>query len=275
MSEHRDQLKTRTYLPDVGVVKICQDKFASYETWARAGIRVPRTILLQNLADLKKAFRVLGTPLWVRETTGAFGKNSVPTARLEFARQWIDFHRGWGHFSAAEYLSPHSITWQSIWRHGELVVAQGRKRLYWEFSNRSPSGITGVTGTGVTVSDPVVDEIALKSIQAIDPCPHGIFSVDLTYDSDGVPNPTEINIGRFFTTHLFFSAAGLNMPYIFVKIALDEEPPPISKRINPLPPGLAWVRGMDIEPVLTTVAEIDADEVRLGDLRNRRRKRQD
>ena len=51
----------------------------------------------------------------------------------------------------------------------------------------------------------MVDEIALRAITAVDGSPHGIFSVDLTYDDEGVPNPTEINIGRFFTTHLFFT----------------------------------------------------------------------
>ena len=64
----------------------------------------------------------------------------------------------------------------------------------------------------MTVSDPVVDDIAQRAIRAINPEPSGIFGVDLTYDRDGVPNPTEINIGRFFTTHQFFTAAGLNMP---------------------------------------------------------------
>jgi carbamoyl-phosphate synthase large subunit len=137
-------------------------------------------------------------------------------------------------------------------------VAQTRKRLYWEFSNRSPSGVTGLTGTGVTVSDPAVDDLAIRAIHAIDACPHGVWSVDMTYDREGCPNPTEINIGRFFTTHLFFSQAGLNMPYILVKLAFGEEPPLPEKRINPLPDGLAWIRGMDIVPILTTTAEIES-----------------
>jgi carbamoyl-phosphate synthase large subunit len=217
------------------------------------------------------AFKVLGSPLWIRETSGAFGRNSLPAKKVEHAQYWIDYHQGWGRFSAAEFLSYQSTTWQSMWRHGELIVAQGRKRLYWEFSNRSPSGITGLTGTGVTVSDPVLDEIAISAIRAIDASPHGIFGVDLTYDSDGIPNPTEINIGRFFTTHLFFSQAGLNMPYIFTKLALDEEPPAVPRKVNPLPEGLAWVRGMDMEPVLTTLTEIDTGEEQLKEMRRRLR----
>jgi carbamoyl-phosphate synthase large subunit len=36
--------------------------------------------------------------------------------------------------------------------------------------------------------------------------------VDMAYDRNNVPNPNEINISRFFTTVLFFTEAGLNMP---------------------------------------------------------------
>src|SRR5262249_28021164 len=203
-----------------------------------------------------------------------FGKGSLPTDRYDQARAWIDFHQGWGRFTGAECLEPDSVTWQSIWWQGELVVAQGRRRLYWEFANRTPSGVTGLTGAGVTVSDPVVDEVARRAIFAIDRRPHGIFSVDLTNDRAGVPNPTEINIGRFFTTHLFFSAAGLNMPYIFVKLALGEAVDLPARRVNPLPPGLVWVRGMDIEPVLTRVEEVEQAVQELEGRKRRVRGRQ-
>jgi carbamoyl-phosphate synthase large subunit len=180
---------------------------------------------------------------------------------------WIDFSGGWGSFTAAEYLSPQSVTWQSIWNRGELVVAQGRKRLYWEFADRAPSGITGITGGAVTVADAVVDELSQRAVLAIDREPNGIFSVDMTYDKQGQPCLTEINIARFFTTHLFFTRAGLNMPHIFIKLAFGEEPPAVGRKLNPLPSGLAWIRGMDMEPVLTDVSAITEAEEALEALR--------
>jgi carbamoyl-phosphate synthase large subunit len=122
----------------------------------------------------------------------------------------------------------------------------------------SPSGVTGVTGGGETVRDKTLDDISLRAIQAIDPSPHGLYGVDLTFDSKGIPNPTEINIGRFFTTHHFFTEAGLNMPLLYVMTALGK-PVPFPKRIiNPLPAGLIWIRGMDFHPVLTTRKAVDA-----------------
>ena len=263
LSEHRDDMKCAVFLPAKETVRICQDKYLSFACWKKAGLTVPETMMIANEDDLKQALKELGPVIWIRATEGAFGKGSLPTNDFVQAKAWLDFQKGWGTYSAAQCLRPDSVTWQSIWNNGELVVAQGRKRLYWEFANRSPSGITGITGTGVTVSDSVLDDLAVKAIHAIDEHPHGIFSVDMTYDNAGKPNPTEINIGRFFTTHLFFSAAGLNMPAMYVKLALGEQLEALPQKINPLPEGLAWVRGMDREPVLTTIDAIQKEVERM------------
>lgn len=254
----------RTFLPAHRSLEICRSKLLSYEAWWKVGLKVPGTMLLERPEDLATAFERFGPKLWLREIEGAAGEGSMPTDDPEVALHWVNFRKGWGRFTAAECLEAHSVTWQSVWFEGELMAAQGRKRLYWEFGSRAPSGVTGITGTGVTVSDPVVDEIALQAITAIDPRPHGIFGVDLTYDRDGVPNPTEINCGRFFTTQLFFTAAGLNLPYLYLKLGLGEPVDLPEPRVNPLRPGLAWVRGMDTEPRLVAVDEIESFEADLA-----------
>ncbi|MBL7151992.1 MAG: carboxylate--amine ligase [Candidatus Omnitrophica bacterium] len=266
ISQHRKDLKVRVFLPAHRTIKICQNKMESYRLWRKAGIRVPETCIINTAAELKKAFLKLGRPVWLRAIVShGGGKDSFCTDDFNVARAWIKHCKGWGVFSASEYLSSRTATWLSIWKEGELIVAQGRKRLYWEFGNRAPSGVTGLTGTGVTISDPLIDDIARKAIAAIDKKPHGIFGVDLTYDRNGIPSPTEINIGRFFTTHQFFTEAGLNMPYIFVKIAFGEEYPPVRQKINPLPDGLTWIRGMDFLPILTTIDKIEDSKNELAE----------
>ena len=262
ISEWRDELPVKTFLPDRQTVRLCVDKFLSYERWKAAGLRVPETIDIGSRADLDRAFARFGE-LWLRFRKGGGGLGALRTSDRSLAERWIEHYEGWGQFSAAECLTPDSVTWMSLWKDGELICAQGRKRLYWEFASRSVAGVTGITGTGVTVSDPEVDRVALAAIQAIDPAPTGIFGVDLTYDANGTPNPTEINIGRFFTTIDFFTAAGLNMPALYLKAAFDEPLPAIEPRVNPLPEGLAWVRGMDCEPVLVPLQDIENWDVEL------------
>lgn len=263
LSENREKIKTKYFLPNKETVKTCQNKFEAYKKWEIAGLPQPKTLFLKKEKDLRNAFQELGEKIWVREIKGSGGKGSLLTTDFKQAKAWIDFQNGWGRFTAAEYLSPDSITWQSIWDNGELVVAQTRKRLYWELAKISPSGISGATGGAITISDPTVDDVAIKTIYAIDEKPNGIFSVDMTYNKNEVPNPTEINIGRFFTTHEFFTKAGLNMPYIFLKIAFGESYPKPIKKINPLPENLVWIRGVDFLPILTTLDEINKYEKNL------------
>lgn len=268
LSKFRDKLNVKTFLPKHKTVEICLNKLESYKRWKSKKLKQPETMKIDDENDLKDALEIF-KEIWIRDTSGAGGKGSLRSDNFKIAKAWVDFKDGWGHYTVAECLSSNSTTWQSIWKDGELIIAQGRKRLYWELSKIAPSGISGATGGGLTVSDPVLDEIAQKAIFAIDDKPNGIFSVDLTYDKDGIPNPTEINIARFFTTHEFFTKAGLNMPDIFVKLAYDEPLPKIKKKLNPLKPGLVWIRGIDFLPILT---DIDAINKTVNELDKRRKK---
>lgn len=260
VAKFRDKITNlgiKLYLPATETIENCVSKDKSYNIWKAAGLPVPETIKLNNPDDLKHAFDILGSKIWIRAVDGAGGRGALPADNYEFARIWIDRYKGWGNFTASELLSERTVTWQSIWHQGELVVAQTRRRHSWNFGNRTLSGVTGITGVGETFSCPIVDRTAQDSILSMDNCPHGIFSVDMTYSFDGIPKITEINIGRFFTTHYFFTKAGINFPEIFCNIALDDKFPVLEKKINPLPDGLIWIRGMDVEPHLTTAAELE------------------
>ncbi len=208
---------------------------------------------------MKKAFSRFGENIWIRETIGAAGKGSLSRPTYEMALAHINARNIWGKTIAAAHLESDTVTWQSIWSNGRLVVAQGRKRLYWAFGNRAQSGVTGLTGTGVTISDPALDELSIKCIKAADEKPHGIYSVDFTYDREGIPNPTEINIAKFFTTHHFISKTGCNMPEILVQLAMGEYKGPYNV-LNPCKPNMYWIRGIDIVPVLLHESEIKAKE---------------
>ena len=255
---------TRLFMPEHAVIDTCVHKYKSYLAFRQAGVPVPKNIMIGDEDDLRRAFATLGDAkgrIWLRASSiGGGGKGAIPTADFALAKAWIDHYQGWGDFVAAEMLTPDTVTWLSIWHQGDLVVAQSRERRGWTHGNRSISGVTGVTKVGVTCSNELVDRIATEAVKAVSSKPHGIFGVDMAYDANGVPNPTEINISRFFTTVLFFTEAGLNFPEIFKDIALYNEFPKLEKKINPLPDGLMWLRGMDVVPRLATAAAIQ-DEI--------------
>ncbi|GGB60462.1 carboxylate--amine ligase [Shewanella inventionis] len=261
----RDEiLKTgvKLFMPEHNVIDTCVHKHKSYEAFKNAGVKVPRNIFINNEEDLKQSFIELADnngKIWLRASSiGGGGKGAIPTSDYALAKSWIDHYNGWGDFVAAEMLCADTITWLSIWHNGELVVAQTRARKGWTHGNRSISGVTGVTKVGVTCSDDLVSKIAIETVKSVSDKPHGIFGVDMAYDKGGIPNPTEINISRFFTTVQFFTEAGLNMPEIFKDIALYNKFPTLNKVINPLPNDLLWLRGMDTKPKLMTADEIES-----------------
>ncbi len=266
--EEIEALGVKMLVPDFETVDTCVHKYKSWVKFKAAGVPVPENLEINDRADLKRALSELGDKdgkIWIRaKSIGNGGKGSLAVSDFEEAEKWVERNNGWGEFVAAELLTDRTITWLSMWVDGKLVVAQGRRRHSWAYSAMSPSGVTGITKVCETVSDPQVDDIAVKAIRAITPVPNGIFGVDMTYDRHGVPNPTEINVSRFFTTIQFFAEAGLNMPKILKDIVLYGKYPELAKPVNPLPDGLLWLRALDAPPILTTAAEMDAALIKLA-----------
>ncbi len=257
ISENREKIKAKTFLPRKETVRICQDKKATAEIWEKKGIPVARTIPVEDEGSLKEAARELGFPFWLRATTGAGGRGSTPCCNIETAKAWITYWRSRGEnweFIAQEYLPGRNIAFHSIWNDGELIVSQARERLEYIYPSLAPSGVTGTPSVAVTIEREDVNRIATDCILAVDSKPNGIFCVDLKENRNGIPCPTEINAGRFFTTSLFFSQAGLNMPYIYVKLAYNEEIPKL-KKYNALGAGLYWIRHIDSGPILVREGE--------------------
>lgn len=260
-----DEIRARgciLFVPDYETIDTCVYKYKSWLKFKEAGIKVPENMIIRTKEDLDRAYAELTDgvqPVWFRPMIiGNAGKGSFVTADPAEAAENLDNAEGWGHYMAAEYLPGENMTWLSIWDHGDLIVAQGRKRGGWAYSSMSVSGVTGITKIGETYSSDELDEIAVNCCRAVatDHVPHGIYGVDLKCDRNGVPNPTEINISRFFATVEFFEKAGLNMPAIFKDLALYGKRPELEKKMNPLENGLLWLRSLDDRPILTSEKEM-------------------
>lgn len=253
----------KMFVPDYETIDTCVYKYKSWKKFKNAGIQVPKNRIISNKADLEKAFKELGDSLgevWFRPMIiGNGGRGAFKTNDLEDANEIIEKVAGWGQYMAAEVLPGENVTWMAIFNQGELVVAQGRKREGWAYSSLSPNGISGLTKIGITYSSHQLDEIGEACCRAVSKVPHGIYGVDLKCDGEGVPNPTEINISRFFATVEFFAQAGLNMPVILKDICLYGKQPKLSTKYNPLPDNLMWIRGMDTKPRLITEQDFEKE----------------
>jgi hypothetical protein len=171
-------------------------------------------------------------------------------------RWWIE-ERGMNasQFMASEMLPGREFAYQSVWQDGTLIAGQARERVEYLYGHLTPSGQTSTPSVARTVDEPTVDDLAMRSILALDPKPRGAYCVDIKESANGTPNVTEINAGRFFTTSNFFAAAGLNMPDMLIRCALGE--PLETRGTSPLPADLYWIRMVDMGFVLVPGAELD------------------
>lgn len=256
VTRRRDDLGCRTFWPPQSAMEVYEDKWRTYEECAAAGISVPWTVLIREPDDLASAMKRCGR-LWLRATRGSGGRGAIVTDDLALAVAWVKRFNGWGTFTAAEVLTSEMATWTGIWWHGELIAAQGRKRLHWEYTHLSPTGVTGITGAQSTLNDHAVRETAIAAIRAVGPTPHGIVAVDLTYDHCGTPCPTEIQAARFYSSIHFLAHAGLNLPDVFTELGITEKLPALESRPRELADGLVWLKAVDCLPQMTTVEELN------------------
>lgn len=254
LARNREKIQAKTFLPDAAAIELCHDKMEFNKQLKDKGVAVPETVHITSQDDLKDAVATLTKiqpKIWLRATRGAGSKASLPINSFYQGDAWIDYWRNfrgidYGDFMASEFLPGHEYAWQSLWWEGELVTAQARERIEYIFGALTPSGQTSSPSVAKTVNRDDVNETCQAAVRAVSDKPHGVYCVDLKEDAQGVPKVTEINIGRFFTTSNFFAHAGLNMPQMYIELALTGKLKEKPIQLNPLPADLYWVRMIDM-----------------------------
>ena len=252
LSENRKKINAMLFLPEKRTVRICQDKHESAKAWKKAGLPISHSIEIRDEADMITAEEKFGLPYWLRAKVGFSSRGSTLVRNRKTAIHWIGYWKSRGsdwNFIAQEYLPGKNIAFQSVWKDGELITSQARERLEYLYPYLAPSGVTNTPIVAKTIHRNDVNKMATDCVLAIDKNATGIFCVDLKENKDGVPIPTEINTGRFFTTSYFFTKAGINMPYYYLKLAYNEKIPELPK-YNALPKDLYWIRHMDAPAIL-------------------------
>jgi biotin carboxylase len=255
ISQYRDKLGARTFLPTHKTIALCQNKYAATAMMAASGLPTPGSIAADNSPkSLWEATEIIlknHKKAWVRAIRGAGAKASLPVTNADqavaWARYWVEEQGlSYSDFMVSQFLPGREYAFQSLWRDGELITSAVRERLEYLFGHLSPSGQSSSPSVARSVHNPAVNVYAIQAIEAIDAKPNGIFCVDLKEDEAGWPLVTEINAGRFFTTSNFFAVAGSNMPDIYMSLAYGDEIDPDLPPYDAVPADLYWVRQMDM-----------------------------
>ena len=260
ISNHRERIPCKVFLPSAPVMRVGQDKLLSEKRLKAEGIPVAKTAPLRGRADIRAAFSKLGKPLWVRARHGAGGRLSLLCADAAEARLWIELwvKRGGARFDEfilQEYLPGRNIAWDSIWKDGRLVTSYSRERLEYPFKHISPSGITGTPSVSRIIHDPRLNDVGQRAVKAVDPRPNGAYSVDVKESSEGTPCITEVDAGKFHSTmplwgYIAVKHLGLpeyaNLADLYVRLGIGEDLRDAPPKTDLLPDGYYLLRDMDV-----------------------------
>lgn len=255
ISKNKEKVHAKTLFPKPETLAITSDKSLFNHLLQENGLHVPKAYRIESEADIERALDdllQLQGCVWLRATRGAGSRASLPVNTVLQARGWIDYwmkRKGLSlsDFMMSEFLPGGEFAFQSIWYEGELITSMVRKREEYLFGNLFPSGQSSSPAVAVTVHRDDINELATKAIKLVDSQATGIFCADIKENKDGIPCLLEINAGRFFTTSNNFSTAGLNMPYYYVKMALDgRKSLPELPKYNGIPAGWYWIRLTDM-----------------------------
>jgi carbamoyl-phosphate synthase large subunit len=260
LAEHRKELGCKTFFPETRTIDIAQDKYEFAELMQQHDVPVPNTELVGYPQKLKKLLK--GDKMWLRASKGAGSLAALPVSDYNQAYYWIEYWKtkglDWGDFILSDLLTGKEFAWQSLWKDGELITSAGRERIEYLFGARMPSGQSSSPTVAKSVHNDDVNTVGRIAVKALDPKASGIFCVDMKCNSSGMPCVTEINCGRFFTTSLFFTTAGANMPDQFISLGLGEKVD--APKYNAVPENLYWIRNIDCSQVIVKEEDIEKDK---------------
>lgn len=259
ISEHRESIHANTLLPDARTIRIAQNKYRLNILLRDYQVPAPLTIKVVDPDNLKSLFKTNKKKLWLRAMKGAGSLAALPVDSYEQSYYWIEYwvKKGlhWSDFIISEFLPGKEYAFQSLWDDGKLITSAARERLEYLFQARMPSGQSSTPTVAKSVHNKLVNGICRNAIKALDNEATGIFCVDLKENEAGIPCVTEINIGRFFTTSMFFTAAGSNMPYYFILMGYKEKLPNLPM-YDAVPKDLYWCRQIDCGQVMFNENEL-------------------
>ncbi|MFC2175118.1 hypothetical protein ACFLQ2_04625 [archaeon] len=263
ISENREKINCKTFLPSKEAVRACQDKLEFYNHCKKNGIPVAEARLVSDLDEVEKHFEELpGDKLWckLRQCSGSQG--SLPVNSPEQVKFWVEYWEKMRNiqkrqFLLLEYLPGRDFAFQSVWKDGELVIAKCCERKSYFFARNMPSNTSSTPQLAKMTKDQRVYDICVKAIKSLDPKPHGNFCCDLKENINGDPCMTEINIGRFFMiTNIFDLTGKYNTAEMHLRSAFGD-PLPEMDPYGDIDESVYMIRDLDTEPTIVTKEQLE------------------
>ncbi len=221
LSKKRDVLEEsgiKYVLPSSDLVEMVIDKHRVYERLSREGLPVVEYTLISDEVVLEGFINRVGLPVVFKRRRGCGGQGLAKATSLEEVKR--EFRRDPTRI-ACEYLPGREYEVELVYDKAmRLITANPRRKLEYNLE-------LGLTLKSVTIHDPNLCGTSERVVEAlggwVGPC-----SVEFKEDYDHNPKVLEVN-PRFVSPTYLLTGAGVNIPDIVVRLALDEEVPSLPK----------------------------------------------
>ena len=235
-----ERIGTKVMVSDPKPLEIAINKGKLYEFLRREEIPTPDAIMVNSLAEFERAVFKLGypdVPVCVKPQISKGGRgfrilkkdidkvdllinykpdNTITT--LEDIISILEIANPFPKLVVMEYLPGKEYSVDLLVKEGEPLITIPRSRDLTKL---------GISFIGTVEDNKEIREMANKIVRAI-----GLdynINLQLKYSSEGIPKIIEVN-PRVSGTIVLCTGAGVNMPYLGVKMALGEEIPQIKPK---------------------------------------------
>ena len=235
-----ERIGTKVMVSDPKPLEIANNKGKLYEFLRKKEIPTPDAIMVNSLAEFERAVFKLGypdVPVCVKPQISKGGRgfrilkkdidkvdllinykpdNTITT--LEDIISILEIANPFPKLVVMEYLPGKEYSVDLLVKEGEPLITIPRSRDLTKL---------GISFIGTVEDNKEIREMANKIVRAI-----GLdynINLQLKYSSEGIPKIIEVN-PRVSGTIVLCTGAGVNMPYLGVKMALGEEIPQIKPK---------------------------------------------
>lgn len=212
--------EVKVALPALDMWSTAEDKSLYVGYVANAGCPVPRTFDVRSEAQLEAALSDLTRPFVVKTRIGNSAKgvriaDTPEEARREFYALVDAFDLSADRWpTVQEFIQGDKVGVLGVFAHGRHVSS-----IVFDIKRSKGAGNFGTSTYRFVIDDPVTKANAIRAMESLNW--HGVVDMDWLRDSDGTARLIDIN-GRLGGATALTYIAGMDMPYLWYRVALGE-----------------------------------------------------
>ena len=225
---------------------------------------IPKTVTINSeQPDYDLIEQRIGYPCWIRASVGSGGLGSLKINRKEDLKAWIFIHSDIKEFTVSEFLTGRHLANQMLYLDGELIKNAGLQCAEYVMADIAPSKVTGNTSYGRFLNETSLlefcEEVMSYIAEKLDVPPHGVFSLDLKEDRQGLLKLTEVNV-RHMAYSGIMAKVGFDLIGDTVKYLNDHQKKIMRGRFH-YDSDYIFLRDVDIEPIVMKESELMSRKV--------------